>query len=49
MCPPNGFYEITLLLESKIVGSNKVRLQIMIDSKIPEEERLDVIKLEGDG
>ena len=34
LCPPNGWYRVTFLLESILVGDTEVKVQIEIDSKI---------------
>ena len=42
ICPPNGNYAIQFRLDSVIAGSNNIAAFILINSDIPEENRLPV-------
>ena len=46
LCPPNGWYAVTFLLESTVVGNSKIDIKIRIDAEV--DQRFDLSSLEAD-
>ena len=46
LCPPNGWYAITFLLESPVVGNSIIDIKIRIDAEV--DQRFDITSFEGD-
>ena len=49
LCPPNGFYDITFLLESPVAGDSRIQVPLTIESDIDNENRFDPSEYLGEG
>ena len=47
ICPPNGQYRLTVLIESEVIGKSTIDIYINIESDIEEDLRFEFRNVQG--
>ena len=47
ICPPNGQYRLTVIVESEVIGKSTVDIYVNIESEIEEDLRFEFGDVQG--